>query len=133
MSCQVGDIIVVKEYKSQGRTLKQHSFVVINTDGGQIQGLDYDVVCNVMSSFHSEVHRQHKLSYPGNFEYSLSDEQIKNGHGKPGFIKADQFYFFDLQKIDYYVIGSITPNLSKALQEFVKQLKKVEFITENLT
>ncbi len=54
MSCQVGDIIVVNEYKSQGRTLKQHSFVVINTDGGQIQGLDYDVVCNVMSSFHSE-------------------------------------------------------------------------------
>lgn len=133
MSCQVGDIIVVKNYKSHGQTLKQHSFVVIDTDGGQIQGLDYDIVCNVMSSFHSHEHRRHKLSYPGNFEYSSSDEQIRNGHGKAGFIKADQFYFFDLQKIDYYVIGSITPNLANALQEFVKQLKKVELITDNLT
>lgn len=134
MSCavEVGDIIVVRNYKSHGKTLGQHSFVVIDTNGGQIQGLDYDVVCNVMSSFHSEQHRQHKLSFPGNMEYSSIDEQIQNGHGKNGFIKADQFYFFNLQELDYYVIGSITPNLSYALQEFVKQLKRIEFITDNL-
>lgn len=134
MGCpvEVGDIIVVKKYVSHGQILRQHSFVVISTDGGQIRGLDYDVVCNVMSSFHSEQHRQHKLSYPGNLEYSSSDERIKNGHGKDGFIKADQFYFFNLQEIDYYVIGSITPNLASALKEFAENLKKVEFITENL-
>ena len=132
MSCKVGDIIVVRTYVSHGHALGQHSFVVINTDGGQIQGLDYDLVCNVMSSFHSEQHRQHKLSYQGNMEYSSSDEQIENGHGKNGFIKADQFYFFNSQDLDYYVIGSITPNLADALKEFIKGLKSVEYITDNL-
>ncbi len=132
MSCQVGDIIVVKNYVSQGVNLGRHSFVVIDTTGGQIQGLDYDIVCNVMSSFHSEEHRQHKLGYPGNLEYSSSDELIKNGHGKDGYIKADQFYFFNLSGLDYYVIGSITPALSAALQKFIANLKSVQLITDNL-
>ena len=134
MNCtvEVGDIIVVRNYRSHGKILGQHSFVVINTEGGQIQGLDYDVVCNVMSSFHSEQHRQHKLSFPGNMEYASSDEKIQNGHSKDEFIKADQFYFFNLQELDYYVIGSITPNLTYALQEFIKHLEKIELITDNL-
>ena len=132
MSCQVGDIIVVNNYVSQGITLGRHSFVVINADGGQIQGLDYDVVCNVMSSFHSEEHRQHKLRFPGNLEYSSNDEQISHGHGKDGYIKADQFYFFNLNDLDYYVIGSITPALVTALREFISQLKDVELIIDNL-
>lgn len=105
---------------------------MINADGGKIQGLDYDVVCNVMSSFHSEEHRQHKLKFPGNMEYSSNDERIDNGHGKDGYIKADQFYLFNLNDLDYYVIGSITPVLIAALQEFISQLKNVEFIIDNL-
>lgn len=110
----------------------RHSFVVIDTTGGTIQGLDYDIVCNVMSSFHSEEHRQHKLGFPGNMEYSSSDEQVRNGHGKDGYIKADQFYFFNLSKLDYWVIGSITPNLLAALQRFIQELERVEIVTDNL-
>ena len=132
MNCQVGDIIVVNNYVSQGKSLGRHSFVVINADREKIQGLDYDVVCNVMSSFHSEEHRLHKLEFPGNMEYSSNDEKIGNGHGKDGYIKADQFYFFNLNDLDYYVIGSITPALVTALQEFISQLKNVEFIIDNL-
>lgn len=132
MGCQVGDIIVIKTYVSQGITLGQHSFVVIDAQGGQIQGLDYDVVCNVMSSFHSEEQRQRKLSYPGNLEYSHLDEDVKKGNKKGGYIKADQFYFFDLDKVDYYVIGSITPKLADALRELIKQLPDIELITDNL-
>ena len=132
MSCQVGDIIVVRNYMSQGKMLGQHSFVVIDAKGGTIQGLDYDVVCNVMSSFHSEEHRQYKLKFPGNMEYSANDEQIDNGHGRSGYIKADQFYFFNLEEIEYYVIGSITPALSAALREFIMKLDDIELITDNL-
>ena len=59
--CKVGDIIVVKNFVSQGVTLSRHSFVVLSTDQGKIQGLDYDLVCNVMSSFNSEEQRKKKL------------------------------------------------------------------------
>jgi len=130
--CKIGDIIVVRGYKSQGRDIRQHSFVVLSTENGQIQGLDYDMVCNVMSSFHSEEHRKKKMGYPGNFEYSATDEHVKNGHGKAGFIKAEQFYYFDSNKTDFYVIGNVDADLFNALLEFINSLEEVEHIIDNL-
>lgn len=131
--CQVGDIIVVKNYKSQGRVVKQHSFVVLNTEHGQIQGMDYDLVCNVMSSFKDEEQKAKKLSFPGNFPYEATDERVKNGHGLEGYIKAEQFYFFDRVKTDFYVIGNVSPALFAALTEFIKALSvEIEYITDNL-
>ena len=130
--CKVGDIIVVRNYKSQGMDLKRHSFVVLSTEHGQIQGLDFDLVCNVMSSFHSEEQRKRKLGYAGNFEYSSEDENIKGGHGKAGYIKAEQFYYFDSSKTDYYVLGNVTPELFNALIEFINSLGEVEHVIDNL-
>ena len=131
--CKVGDIIVVKNYKSQGQEIRQHSFVVLNTQEGKIQGLDFNMVCNVMSSFHSPEHKQKKLGYPGNFEYSAEQENIKNGHGKDGYIKAEQFYYFDRNKTDFYVLGNVDPELLKALIQFIADLEEVVHITDNLT
>ncbi len=131
--CKVGDIIVVKNYKSQGGHIGKHSFVVLSTENGQIQGLDYDMVCNVMSSFHSEEHKRKKLGYPGNFEYDAEQENIQgSGHGKSGFIKAEQFYYFDRKKTDFYVLGNVTPELFNDLLEFIKKLDSVEHIIDNL-
>lgn len=45
--CRVGDIIVVKKYISQGKNVNKHSFIVLNAEHGQIQGLEYNLVCNV--------------------------------------------------------------------------------------
>lgn len=132
MDCKIGDIIVVKNYISHGEKLSQHSFVVLDTTNGQIRGLDYDLVCNVMSSFHSEEHRKKKLSYEGNFEYSPSDQIVEHGNGKRGFIKADQLYYFNSDTIEYYVIGSIVPNLLEALMIFATKLGNIEVITDNL-
>lgn len=50
--CNVGDIIVVNGYNDNGKTIGRHSFVVLNDDAGKIQGLDYDIICNVMSSYY---------------------------------------------------------------------------------
>lgn len=130
--CKVGDIIVVKDYKSQGANLKRHSFVVLSTDKGQITGLEYDLVCNVMSSFHSEEHKKSKMKYPGNFEYSADQENVSNGHGKDGYIKAEQFYYFDRSKIDFYVLGNVDPDLFNALLEFINNLEEIEHIVDNL-
>lgn len=130
--CKVGDIIVVRNYVSQGKTLDKHSFVVLSTDHGKIQGLDYDLVCNVMSSFHSEKQRERKLAYPGNFEYAANAENIRKGHGKAGYIKAEQFYYFDSSKTDFYVLGNVTQELFNALIEFINQLSDIEIIIDNL-
>ena len=112
--------------------LNRHSFVVLSTEKGQIQGLDFDLVCSVMSSFHSEAQRKKKLGYPGNFEYSSDGENIKGGHGKAGYIKAEQLYYFDRSKIDYYVLGNVTPELFSTLIEFINNLDEVQHIIDNL-
>lgn len=132
MDCRIGDIIVVKNYVSHGVKLSQHSFVVLDTENGQIQGLDYDLVCHVMSSFHSEEHRTKKLTYEGNLEYSPSEQIVENGNNKRGFIKVDQIYYFNSNTIEYYVIGNIAPGLFNALLEFAKKLENIEHITDNL-
>lgn len=132
MSCKVGDIIVVNSYTSQGQTIGRHSFVVLSTERGQIRGLDYDLVCNVMSSFHSDEQRKKKLSYPGNIEYNAGQERILGGHGRPGYIKTDQLYYFDSNDLDYYVIGSIAPNFLRTLFEHIENLEEIEHITDNL-
>lgn len=130
--CKVGDIILVRKYKSQGKDLKQHSFVVLKADAGEIQGLPYDLVCNVMSSFHSEEHREKKLKYPGNLEYSPDEENVKNGHGRNGYIKGDQLYYFDRTKIDYIVLGQISVGLYLRLVELISGLDSIEEILDNL-
>ena len=130
--CKVGDIIVVRNYLSQGQTIKRHSFVVLSTEHGEIQGMDFDLVCNVMSSFRSEEQRKRKMGYPGNFEYPADAENIRNGHGRSGYIKAEQLNCFNREKTDFYVLGNVEPELFNVLIEFINQLKDIEVITDNL-
>ena len=48
--CKVGDIIVVKNCKAETGNIGRHSFVVLDTNQGEIEGLSFDLVCNIMSS-----------------------------------------------------------------------------------
>lgn len=131
--CKVGDIIVIREYKSEGIDLKQHSFVVINDDGGKIGGLDYDLICNVMSSFKNEEQKTRKLKYPGNFPISHNDTITNPDDGKDGYIKAEQFYYFSKENLDYIVIGNVKEDVFNALIEFINKLEiDIKIIDDNL-
>ena len=69
--CKIGDIILVKKYVSHGVELGKHSFVVLNADNGEIQGLPYDLVCNVMSC-HLFIRRNTRKENCGSKETSKS-------------------------------------------------------------
>lgn len=77
--CKVGDIILVNNYHHNNNCIDKHSFVVLSIEEGQIQGLDYNLICNVMSSFKSQEQRVQKLNYPGNIEILNSDKIVVNG------------------------------------------------------
>ena len=49
-----------------GEIISRHSFVVINDKPGFIEGLNYDLISNVMSSFKNEEHRMRKLKFEEN-------------------------------------------------------------------
>lgn len=131
--CKIGDIILVSGYKHGDGDIGRHSFVVLSTDNGKIQGLEYNLVCNVMSSFKDERQRQHKLEYPGNIEILDSERNVQNGNHKDGYIKAEQFYYFDKDKINYAVIGNVTIEFFNTLVEYISELEiPIEHIIDNL-
>ena len=113
--CEVGDIILVTNYKHGGEKIKRHSFVVISDEAGQIQGLDYDIICNVMSSFKDEAQCRKKLSYAGNFPITPDDSNVINGNLKDGYIKAEQFYYFNKANTDFIVIGNMKEDVFELL------------------
>ena len=132
--CKVGDIILIKNYIVNGVHLTKHSFVVLNDKAGQIQGLDYDIICNTMSSFKNDEQRKKKLSYPSNFEILHNDQVINNGGNDiDGFIKAEQFYYFDKDKIDYMVIGTMKVEAFNLLLKFIDELNiPIQDVVDNL-
>ncbi len=132
--CKVGDIILIRNYQSNGVNLGQHSFVVLSDESGQISGLSYDIICNVMSSFKNEEQREKKLRFPGNFPISHDDSEIEHNNGADGFIKTEQLYYFKKDKMDYMVIGCIKEEIFNLLLDFIEDELDVPLqdITDNL-
>lgn len=123
--CKIGDIIVVKKYiGDDGKTIdRQHSFVVIDDNPDSVGGISYDLVTNVMSSFKDEEHRRKKLSYKGNMEITSDDIISNTKNGKSGYIKADQLFYFNKSKLDYYVFAQVDRELLDELIRLIIELR----------
>lgn len=121
--CHVGDIIVVYHYKDGKTRLNTHSFVVLDDKNGQIRGVDFDFIGLVMSSIKNDEQKKRKLSYPGNFPIVPEDQDIIGGdNGESGYIKAEQLYYFNKDKIDYKIIGKLDEEIFNLLLEFIEDL-----------
>ena len=131
--CCLGDIIIIDKYKHGDVDISKHSFVVIDDESGEIHGFPYDFVANVLSSFKGKDQKRHKLSYPGNFAISHNDTVTNPHNNKDGYIKADQLYYFNKDKISYTVVRSINVESFNKLMEYIE---KSDFdlldITDNL-
>ncbi len=134
--CKIGDIILVDEYASQGHVLTRHSFVVINDEEGEMEGLRVDFTSLVMSSFKNKDQKARKLKYPGNFPIPEGGSIVPSGNNREGYIKADQIYYFNKNKVSYRVIGYVTEDVFESLREFMEDLPAkgvlFEHITDNL-
>ena len=86
-----------------------------------------------MSSFKSDEQKRRKLKYPGNFPITHNDTYTNPDDGKEGYIKSEQFYYFNKEKIDYIVIGSMNIEAFNRLIEYIENLDiDIEEITDNL-
>lgn len=131
--CKFGDVIVVKDYiGDDGKKVKKHSFVVIDDTPGVIKGLNYNLVTNVMSSFHDEKQRIKKLRYKENLEICSEDIISLTKNSKNGYIKADQLYYFDKNKLDYYVFAKVDSQLLDELIKLVIELSVEEKLKINI-
>lgn len=118
--CKIGDIILVEKYKSDNRDIGKHSFIVIEDENGIIEGLPYDFIGNVLSSFKDEKQKQRKLGYLGNFPITHDDTVTNPHNNKDGYVKTDQFYYFNKEKIKYKVIGNVLPEVLEMIFEYIE-------------
>ena len=105
---------------------------MIDDNPGMIKGLNYNLVTNVMSSFQDKHQRTKKLHYKENLEICSDDiiSDIKNS--KSGYIKADQLYYFDKKKLDYYVFAKVESHLLDELIKLVIELSVEEKLKINI-
>ncbi len=86
--CKLGDIIVVNNYIGEdGMVIGKHSFIVVNDKPDFIEGLGYDLVTNVMSSFKNEEQKNRKLRFMENIEI-ISDDIISKNKTENNFSAA---------------------------------------------
>ena len=91
------------------------------------------MITNVMSSFKSEEQRMKKLRYEENVEI-ISEKIISKIpiNNKSGYIKANQFIYFDKSKIDYYVLGHISDELLDELTMVIVSLNNKGLLKRNI-
>ncbi len=132
--CKIGDIIVVRKYiGDDGKIInKQHSFIVIDDNSNQISGLKYDMVANVMSSFRDDKHKKKKLKYKENLEITSDDIVSENKNNKSGYIKADQLFYFEKSRLDYYVFAHVESELLDELLKLIIELEVENRLKNNL-
>ena len=130
--CKLGDIIVVNKYIAEnGQEIGRHSFIVIDDTPDTIKGLDYTHVTTVISSFKSEEQRLKKLKYEENLEVSEYEQNGKiKDFKKSSYVKADKFFYFNKDKLDYYVFGRISDDLLDELFKLILQLDKKDRIVQ---
>ena len=132
--CKIGDIIVIKEFKNEyGEKVKKHSFIVINDNNDYVEGLNYDMVTNMMCSFHNDEHKKRKLKYQENIFISKHSVIGKYLNSKDGFIKADQLYYFNKKKIKYNVIGQLDKKIFNELLYLIDKMYKKHKIKRIIT
>lgn len=124
--CKLGDIIVVESYLGENKEeINRHSFIVISDEASMIQGLAYDLVTTVISSFKGKQHKKEKLSYKGNKEIkSFIKNEREVSMKKDSYIKADKLFYFNKDKLKYYVFGRISDDLLEELFELIIELRE---------
>ena len=135
--CKIGDIILVYNPKRFQKPIGMHSFVVLDDSHGTIKGMDFDFVGLIMSSMDTKDKYEKLMKYDANFPITPDEQDIEDGgNGRKACIKAEQFYYFNKEKITYKVLGRLDEDVFNLLIEFIEELNergiKFQQITGNV-
>lgn len=133
--CEVGDIIIVNKYKGDDNSeLSKHTFIIVDDNGGEIYGLPFDLVANVMSSIKDDNHKNKKLRHEENMLFRPSDyAKVCSAHNqKEAFVKADQLFYFRKAEISYIIFGKATQEILEELFNLLNILDEKDKIKINV-
>lgn len=124
--CKIGDILLIYNAKDKG-PVGMHPFIVLDDTGGKVSGIySYDFIGLLVSSADTEEKKEKLKRFEGNFPLSPDDKVMCNDKGvnKYSYVKADQFFYFDKNRIRYIKIGELTPDIFNLIVEFIEELSE---------
>lgn len=103
--CKIGDILLI--YNARDKvSIGVHPFVVLDDTAGKISGIyGYDFVGLLMSSADTPEKKEKLKQFEGNFPIATDDKNMDDkwqNNNKTAYLKADQFFYFDKNRIKYF-------------------------------
>ena len=125
--CKIGDILLIFNARNK-RPVGMHPFIVLDDSNGKVSGVySYDFIGLLLTSADTEEKKEKLGKIEGNFPIAEKDKILNEGKDKDNrdsYVEADQFFYFDKNKIKYIHIGSIEPSIYNLIIEFIEELSK---------
>ena len=129
--CQVGDIILISEFKDlNGEEVGLHPFIIVDDQTDKIKSLEleFDLLGSMLGSFHDKSHKQEVLKKEENIQVARKD-----GVAKDGYIKSDCLHYFRRKEIEHHVIGRIREDLFNLLLDHLEKYEEDGTLSYNLS
>lgn len=130
--CKIGDILLI--YNAKDRTpIGRHPFIVLDDKADVVRGIyAYDFIGLLISSANTQEKKERLAKYDGNFPLVEDDKIVDSARmtdNRFSYVKADQFFYFDKNRIKYIQIGVLNKDIHELIAEFIEELNErgIEF------
>ena len=124
--CKIGDILLIYNAKNKRKPVGMHPFLVLDDTDGIVRGIyKFDFIGLLLTSAETEERKEKLKQFDGNFPISEDDkimDEGREGDNKYSFVEADQFFYFDKERIKYVHLGTIEPNIYNLIIEFIEEI-----------
>lgn len=124
--CKIGDILLIYNAKNKRQPVGMHPFIVLDDRNGKVSGVyGYDFIGLLLTSADTEEKKEKLKQIDGNFPVSKDDKIMDSGKdtdNRYSYVEADQFFYFDKERIKYIHIGTIQPDIHNLIIEFIQEL-----------
>lgn len=123
--CKIGDILLIYNAKNR-KPIGMHPFIVLDDTNGKVSGVySYDFIGLLLTSANTEEKKERLRQIEGNFPIAEDDKIMNEGKeqdNRYSYVEADQFFYFDKNKINYIHIGKIEPDIYNLIIEFIEEI-----------
>ena len=125
--CKVGDILLIFNARNR-KPVGMHPFIVLDDTNGKVSGVySYDFIGLLLTSADTEEKKERLKRIDGNFPIAENDKIMddgKSGDNRYSYVEADQFFYFDKNKIKYIHIGTLEPDIYNLIIEFIEEISQ---------
>ena len=125
--CKVGDILLIFNARNR-KPVGMHPFIVLDDTNGKVSGVySYDFIGLLLTSADTEEKKERLKRIDGNFPIAEEDKIMnssKTNDNRYSYVEADQFFYFDKNKIKYIHIGTLEPDIYNLIIEFIEEISQ---------